>query len=149
MIFKKILLIFTILITYGCGFNSIYAEKNKKNFSIGNISFDGNTSLNNYIKSNLIRYQNNNKTKFSLDVKTVYTKKILTKNKTSKITNYEIIAETKFFVSPINREFSFVETKIMDSMSDKFEEKKYEKTIQENFSKSFVDKLIFELDLIQ
>ena len=27
--------------------------------------------------------------------------------------------------------------------------KKYEKTIQENFSKSFVDKLIFELDLIQ
>ena len=52
-------------------------------------------------------------------------------------------------MSPINREFSFVETKIMDSMNDKFEEKKYEKTIQENFSKSFVDKLIFELDLIQ
>ncbi len=149
MILKKILLITTIFITYGCGFTSIYEEQNKKKFSIENISFDGNTSLNNYIKSNLIRYKNDNKTKFSLDVETSYEKKILTKNKTSKITNYEIIAEVKFFVSPINQEFSFNETKIIDSMSDKFEEKKYEKTIKENFSKTFVDKLIFELDLLQ
>ena len=149
MIFKKILLIFTILITYGCGFNSIYAEKEKKIFSIENFSLDGDTSLNNYIKSNLIKYKNDNETKFSLEVETNYEKKILTKSKTSKITNYEIIAEVKFFVRPINQEFSFTETKIIDSMSDKFEEKKYEKTIKENFSKSFVDKLIFELDLLQ
>ena len=149
MIFKKILLIITITITYGCGFNSIYAEKEEKIFSIESFSLDGDTSLNNYIKSNLIKYKNDNETRFFLDVETSYEKKILTKSKTSKITNYEIIAEVKFFVSPINREFSFTETKIIDSMSDKFEEKKYEKTIKENFSKSFVDKLIFELDLLQ
>lgn len=37
----------------------------------------------------------------------------------------------------------------MESMSDKFQERKYEKIIKQNFAKSFSDKLVFELELLK
>ena len=147
---KNLILIFILITIYGCGFSSIYSSNNNSNFSINEIILEGDSSLNNYLKSNLIKYQNKDtEIQFIVKVETNYEKNVLTKSKTGKITNYELIGEVIFDIQPINKKISFKEEKIMESMSDKFQERKYEKIIKQNFAKSFSDKLVFELELIK
>ncbi len=147
---KNLILIFILITIYGCGFSSIYSSNNSSNFSINEIILEGDSSLNNYLKSNLIKYQNKDtEIQFIVKVETNYEKNVLTKSKTGKITNYELIGEVIFDIQPINKKISFKEEKIMESMSDKFQERKYEKIIKQNFAKSFSDKLVFELELLK
>ena len=47
---QNVLLIIITAVTYGCGFSSIYSNDNNYKFSISEITFKGDTSLNNYIK---------------------------------------------------------------------------------------------------
>ena len=129
---------------------SIYSNNNNYDFSIDKITFKGDSSLNNYLKSNLIKYQNKeSKIKFIIDVETIYKKNVLIKSKTGKVTNYELVGEVIFNIQPFNKIISYKEEKLMENMSDKFQERKYEKIIKQNFSKSFSDKLIFELELLK
>ena len=147
---KNVILIILLTTIYGCGFSSIYSNNNNSNFSIKEIILEGDSSLNNYLKSNLIRYQNkDNEINFIIKVETNYEKNVLTKSKTGKITNYELVGEVIFDIQPINKTISYKEEKIMESMSDKFQERKYEKIIKQNFAKSFADKLVFELELLK
>ena len=146
---RNIILMITIVITYGCGFSSIYSNNNY-NFSIEKITFKGDNALNNYTRSNLIKYQDKkNEVKFFINAETNYEKNVLTKSKTGKITNYELVAEIIFNVQPVNKKITFKKEKIMESMSDKFQERKYEKIIKQNFAKSFSDSLVFELQLLK
>ena len=138
------------MITYGCGFTSIYSDKNNSNFSIEKVSLKGDSALNSYLRSNLIKYKKKeNKIQFVIDVKTNYEKNVLTKSKTGKITNYELVGEVVFNIQPVNKTITYKEEKIMESMTDKFQERKYEKIIKQNFAKSFSDKLVFELELLK
>lgn len=147
---QNVLLIIITAVTYGCGFSSIYSNDNNYKFSISEITFKGDTSLNNYIKSNLVKFQNkNDNIQYFINVETNYEKNVLTKSKTGKITNFKLVGEVIFTIKPINKEISYKEDKIMESMTDKFQERKYEKIIKQNFAKSFSDKLVFELDLIK
>ena len=45
----------------------------------------------------------------------------------------------------MNKEIIITEKKIMDSMNDKFEEARYERTIKQNFASSISNKLASEL----
>tara|TARA_Y100001935_G_C17219640_1_gene464557 strand:- start:122 stop:574 length:453 start_codon:yes stop_codon:yes gene_type:complete len=147
---QNVLLIIITAVTYGCGFSSIYSNDNNYKFSISEITFKGDTSLNNYIKSNLVKFQNkNDNIQYFINVETNYEKNVLTKSKTGKITNFKLVGEVIFTIKPINKEISYKEDKIMESMTDKFQERKYEKIIKQNFAKSFSDKLVFELDLLK
>ena len=76
---------------------------------------------------------------------TIYEKNILTKDMTGKTTNYELVAKVEFTINPGNKKFNFINKKIMESEADKFEEKKYEKVIKQNFSTYFSEQLIPEL----
>mgnify|MGYP004145907125 CR=1 FL=1 len=60
-----------------------------------------------------------------------------------------LVAEIIFNVQPVNKKITFKKKKIMESMSDKFQERKYEKIIKQNFAKSFSDSLVFELQLFK
>ena len=82
-------------------------------------------------------------------METSYEKNVLTKSKTGKITNYELVGEVIFDIKPINKSISYKEEKIMESMTDKFQERKYEKIIKQNFAKSFSEKLVLELELLK
>ena len=147
---KNIIIIISVIITYGCGFTSIYSDNNNYNFSIEKFSLKGDSALNNYLRSNLIRYKKEeNKIKYIIEVETSYEKNVLTKSKTGKITNYELVGEVIFDIKPINKSISYKEEKIMESMTDKFQERKYEKIIKQNFAKSFSEKLVLELELLK
>ena len=63
MIKKFTFLLVIIFFTTNCGFTPIYSNKNINNISIDKLNFEGDRTLNNYLKSNLSRYKNNNSSK--------------------------------------------------------------------------------------
>ena len=146
MIKKNILVISLLFFLNSCGFQPIYSKNNNVNFSIEQIDFTGDRELNNFIKTNLYQYKNaDNNNKIFIEAKSEYNKFILTKDGKGEVTNYELNAEIVFLIKPTNKQIKISEKKIMESMADKFEENKYEKSIKQNFASSITFKLIQEL----
>ena len=146
MIKKNIIIISLILFLNSCGFTPIYLNKNDVKFSIEQVNYSGDRDLNNFLKMNLDQYKNEKiDNKFSIDAKSTYKKIILSKDGTGKVTNYQLEAEVIFLIKSIDKEIKIIERKIIDSMDDKFEEARYERTIKQNFASSITNKLISEL----
>tara|TARA_A100000164_G_scaffold371149_1_gene398372 strand:- start:400 stop:864 length:465 start_codon:yes stop_codon:yes gene_type:complete len=150
--YKKIfiLLIFVNLIAH-CGFTPIHLKKNNINFSITSIKFNGDKIINRYLKSNLNNFINDDYSKkFEIEIDTTYEKNIISKDKSAKITDYQLISTTVFTVSYNNlvKTFSISEKKNMNNINDKFEEQKYERTIKQSFASTTSNKLISELVLL-
>jgi len=146
MIKKNIIIISLILFLNSCGFTPIYLNKNDVKFSIEQVNYSGDRDLNNFLKMNLDRYKNDKiDNKISIDAKSTYKKIILSKDGTGKVTNYQLEAEVIFLIKSINKEIKIIERKIIDSMDDKFEEARRERTIKQNFASSITNKLTSEL----
>ena len=93
MIVKRTFLILVLfsLIT-SCGFSPLHSNKSNKNFSIKTINFQGDKTINNYVKLGLKQYQNNNfDNGYDIIIDTKFSKNILAKDKTAKITSYKLI----------------------------------------------------------
>ena len=116
---KKFTIIITLIILTGCGFTPMHSKKNNNNFSIEQINFSGERELNNFLKIGLMRYQNSSDKKFFIDVESEFLKIILTKDKTGKITNYELIANVTFNIESIKK-IEFSEKKIIENLDDNF-----------------------------
>ena len=143
---KNILLIFLIFFLSNCGFSPIYLKNTNVNFSIEQVNYTGDRELNNFLKTNLDQYKNKkNNNKIYIEANSVYEKTILIKNKAGEITNYELEVEVLFLIKPSNKKIKITEKKIMDSMDDKFEEARYERSIKQNFASSISNKLSLEL----
>ena len=130
-----------------CGFAPIYLKNNNINFSIEQVNFSGDRELNNFLKTSLSRYRNEKvNNKIFIEAKSKYNKIILSKDGTGEVTNYQLEAEVVFLIKSTNKEMKFTEKKIMESMVDKFEETKYEKSAKQSFASSVTYKLISELN---
>jgi len=146
MIKKNIIGIFLIIFLNSCGFTPIYLKKNDIKFSIEQVNYSGDRDLNNFLKINLDQYKNEKiDNKISIDAKSTYKKIILSKDGTGEVTNYQLEAEVIFLIKSNNKEIKITEKKIIDSMSDKFEEARYERSIKQNFASSITNKLTSEL----
>ena len=143
---KNILLIFLIFFLSSCGFSPIYLKNTNVNFSIEQVNYTGDRELNNFLKTNLSQYRNEkSNNKIYIETNSIYEKIILSKNKAGEVTNYQLEAEVLFLIKPSNKKIKFTEKKIMDSMDDKFEEARYERSIKQNFASSISNKLSSEL----
>ena len=146
MIKKNIIVVSLILFLNSCGFTPIYLKKNDIKFSIEQVNYSGDRDLNNFLKINLDKYKNEKiDNKISIDAKSTYKKIILSKDGTGEVTNYQLEAEVIFLIKSNNKEIKITEKKIIDSMSDKFEEARYERSIKQNFASSITNKLTSEL----
>ena len=146
MIKKNIIIVSLILFLNSCGFTPIYLKKNDIKFSIEQVNYSGDRDLNNFLKINLDQYKNEKiDNKISIDAKSTYKKIILSKDGTGEVTNYQLEAEVIFLIKSNNKEIKITERKIIDSMSDKFEEARYERSIKQNFASSITNKLTSEL----
>ena len=146
MIKKNIIGIFLIIFLNSCGFTPIYLKKNDVQFSIEQVNYSGDRDLNNFLKINLDQYKNEKiDNKISIDAKSTYKKIILSKDGTGEVTNYQLEAEVIFLIKSNNKEIKITERKIIDSMSDKFEEARYERSMKQNFASSITNKLTSEL----
>ena len=146
MIKKNIVILSLIIFLANCGFTPIYLKNKNVNFSIEQINYTGDRELNNFLKTNLNQYKNKNvDNKISIEARSEYNKTILSKDGTGEVTNYELVAEVIFLIKSSNKKIKISEKKIMESMADKFEETKYEKSIKQSFASSITYKLISEL----
>ena len=146
MIKKNILYISLIFFLTNCGFTPIYLKNTNVNFSIEQVNYEGDRDLNNFLKTNLNQYKNSNvDNKITIEVNSVYRKNILSKDGKGEVANYQLEAEVLFLIKPSNKKIKITEKKIMDSMDDKFEEARYERTIKQNFASSISNKLSLEL----
>ena len=137
---KSIIVLSLIFFLSNCGFAPIYQKSTNVNFSIEQISYLGDRELNNFLKTNLSKYKNKKTdNKINIEATSVYKKIILSKDATGEVTNYQLEAEVKFLIKPKNKVIIITEKYIMNNMSDKFEEARYEITIKQNFASSITN----------
>jgi len=145
---KKFTIVITLIILTGCGFTPMHSKNNNNNFSIEQINFSGERELNNFLKFGLERYKSSSDKKFFIDVESEFLKIILTKDKTGKITNYELIANVTFNIESIKK-IEFSEKKIIENLDDNFEQTKQERSVKQIFATSIINKLINQLSIVQ
>ena len=143
---KKIIFISLIFFLTNCGFTPIYLKNTNVNFSIEQVNYTGDRELNNFLKTNLNQYKNKKiNNKIYIEANSIYEKIILSKDGAGEVTNYQLEVEVIFLIKPSNKKIKITEKKIMDSMDDKFEEARYERSIKQNFASSISNKLTSEL----
>ena len=146
MLKKNILILSLFLFLTNCGFTPIHLKNNDVNFSIEQINYTGDRDLNNFLKINLDRYKNEKiNNKVFINVETKYEKNVLSKDSTGKVTSFQLKVEAIFLIKSTNKRIKITEKKNMDSMDDKYEEARYEKSIKQSFAYSISNKLISEL----
>ena len=151
---KKIILLLLLLLS-SCGYEAIHSKKNSINydFSISELNFVGDRTINLKIKEKLNNYTQNKKDKnFILRTSSTSEKIILAKNTAGDATsfkstisiNVEVLMNNKF-----KSNFIILESFNYNNISNKFNLKKYEEEIKGNLAETASDKLIFKLSNIQ
>ena len=146
MMKKNILVISLIFFLVNCGFTPIYLKNTDINFSIEQVNYTGDKELNNFLKTNLDQYKNKKiDNKIYIQADSIYKKIVLSKDGAGEVTNYQLEAEVIFLIKPLSKRIKITEKKIMDSMDDKFEEARKERTIKQSFASSISNKLSLEI----
>ena len=150
---KKIILLLLLLLS-SCGYEAIYSKKNSTNydFSISELSFVGDRTINLKIKEKLDNYAQGKRAKdFILRISSTSEKTILSKDTAGDATsfkntisiNVEVLMNNKF-----KNDFIILESFNYNNVSNKFNLKKYEEEIKNNLAEAATDKLIFKLSNI-
>ena len=146
-------IIFILLLVSNCGFTPVYKATKNTNFQIKNISFEGDTTINNYLNLRLSRYKNLDKEKkYSISTKTDYQKNVFSKDQAGNALDFELIAKTTFSISKngiLIKNLTYTEKFIMENANDQFEERDFERIIKQNFANTITNKLISELLLFE
>tara|TARA_B100001057_G_scaffold465629_1_gene521960 strand:+ start:1941 stop:2399 length:459 start_codon:yes stop_codon:yes gene_type:complete len=142
---KNFGLIILLLFLSGCGYSSIYKNQNSINFQMNIIEAKGDSELNNLIKNQIKLYSvPNSKNIYNLKIDTSFSKKVLTKDSSGVITDYNLSVISVFSVNFKNKieTFKFQENINIKNQTDTFEQIIYEKNIKRNFASSIREKLI-------
>jgi len=151
---KKIIFLLLILLS-SCGYEAIHSKKNSVNysFSVSELTFVGDRTVNLKIKEKLSNYTQGKKDKdFILKISSSLENIILAKDTTGDTTafksiifiNIEVLMNNKFKGNlKIKESFNY------DNISNKFDLKNHEKEIKNNLAETATDKLIYKLSNIQ
>ena len=154
MLKRKIILLFLFLLS-SCGYEAIHSKKNSVNyiFSVSELSFVGEKTVNQKIKQKLNNYTQNKKDKdFILRISSTSEKIILAKNITGDATSFKNTVSINIKVLMNNKfenNFIITESFNYNNITNKFNLKKYEEEIKNNLAEAATDKLIFKLSNIQ
>ena len=153
--FQKQIILLLLLLLSSCGYEAIYSKKNSVNydFTVSDLSFVGDRTVNLKIKEKLKNYAQDKKEKdFILKISSTSEKVIISKNtagdatsfKNSVSINVEVLMNNKF-----KSNFIILESFNYNNISNKFDLKQLEKDIKNNLAEVASDKLIFKLSNIQ
>ena len=145
---KNLTLIFLLLFLSGCGYSSIYKNQQLQDFQLNIITTEGDYEMNNLIKNEIKLYSNEESQNiYDIKIDTDYEKKVLTKNSSGVITDYNLSVITIFSINLKNQNenFKFEENINIKDQSDTFEQNTYEKNIKRNFASSIRKKLFFAI----
>ena len=142
---KNLTLIFLILFLSSCGYSSIYKNQKSLDFKLNIIKTKGDYEMNNLIENGIRLYSNTKSQNiYNIKIDTDYEKKVLTKNSSGVITDYNLSVVSIFSISLKNKNktFKFEENINIKNQTDTFEQNTYEKNIKRNFASSIREKLI-------
>jgi len=153
--FQKKIIFLLLLLLSSCGYEAIYSKKNSSNyiFSISDLSFVGDKTINLAIKEKLSVFTQNKKDKdLVIKISSTSKKIVLSKNTAGDATsfknaisiNVDILMNDKF-----KNNFVILENFNYNNISNKFNLKRYEEEIKKNLAETASDKLIFKLSNIQ
>jgi len=154
MLKRKIILLFLFLLS-SCGYEAIHSKKNSVNyiFSVSELSFVGEKTVNQKIKQKLNNYTQNKKDRdFILRISSTSEKIILAKNIAGDATSFKNKVSINIKVlmnNKLENNFIITESFNYNNISNKFNLKKYEEEIKNNLAEAATDKLIFKLSNIQ
>ena len=101
---KFVLILIVLFSLTSCGYSPIYTNQSEVNFNLKINKISGNNVMNNVVLSQIKKYDNiSTKETIFLDIKTNYSKDILSKNKKGEVTNYLIKMEIEIEMNPINK----------------------------------------------
>ena len=148
MVKKIFVVLFLFIFLQHCEYKPIYSNAGNLDFNLNVVDIEGDNEMNNLVISNIKKYSNLSSSKiFDLKIKTNYTKEPLIRNKKGEITtfllNNEIVFET--INNEVNQVYIFTEKLKTKNNNNKFEFKKYEKSIKNNFINSKINELILKL----
>ena len=157
MIVRIISITFSFLLLLSCGYEPIFSKKKIEknyNFSIEEITFLNQNTINQLIKKNLLNYFNQEEKlkKISLEINTNTNKIIVLKDKQGNIKMFsmEIIVDVKIHENETLINYKkFKENFKYKNQANKFSLEKYEKVIQNNLITKISNNIISYLFTIE
>jgi len=149
MIKKNSIILIILFFLSNCGYTPMYSNNKKVNFYIEEINFNkGDIYLINQLKSNLKNYLKEKEgNKFIIDADIQYNKKIVSRNNTGDILEYNLSSTAIFLIKfkDTSEKISISESFNMENLEDEFSEMQYEEAIKQNMAQSTITKLISKL----
>ena len=145
---KNIKLIILILFLSNCGYSSIYNNQKTQNYKINVIEKNGDNEMNNLIENEIRLYSNKNALNiYELKINSIYEKKILTKDSSGVVTDYNLSVKSIFTINFKNiiKIVELEESINVKKKSDNYELNIYERNIKRNFASSIREKLILKI----
>ena len=144
-------LIIIIFFLNNCGFTPQYSGFKGVDFSLNINKIEGDRELNNAIKSQLNRYNKNNIQNIKIidvNIKSKFSKDILSKDSTGKATKYNLKANFEFTLDKGDdlRTIKMFEEFKIDNIEDNVEENNYIKIIKKDFAEIVSKKLILNIN---
>lgn len=149
MIKKNSIILIILFFLSNCGYTPMYSNNKNVNFYIEEINFNkGDIYLINQLKSNLKNYLKEKEgNKFIIDADIQYNKKIVSRNNTGDISEYNLSSTAIFLIKfkDTSEKISISESFNMENLEDEFSEMQYEEAIKQNMAQSTITKLISKL----
>lgn len=147
--YKNLLLIFiSFLLLNNCGYSPIYSKNINHNLSIELVNLSGDRDINNSIKYNLKRYDNQiSDLKFLVEINSEYAKKSETKDLAGDTISYNLSATVTFDViyGDNKKIFKFNEKSTLKNIASQIDEDTYETNIKKNIGELIANRLILQL----
>ena len=143
---KKIILLLTFVLTYGCGYTSALNNQDQDiKISVKNIK--GEFQINNFIENQIKLSTNPQSSKnFDINILSTYEKIIIAKDTAGVATDYKINISLEFIIlSENNIKVTYSDSINIKNNSENFEQIEYEREIKKNFASDVKDKLILYL----
>ena len=151
---KNLIIVLITIFLNSCGYTALYKNNNlddlKMNYEV--LTTDGDSEINNYILTDLNKYQSSNtKQKIKIKINSTYSKSGVSNDKKGKTTAYSLVVVTTFDVNVNEKDKKVIirEKVRINRFDDTFEQKNNEKKIKKDISKIIVDKFMNRVSILK
>ena len=151
---KNLLILLITIFLNSCGYTSLYKANNLKNLQLNFeiIDASGDSEINNYILTDLNKYQNASLAeKIKIEINSIYLKSGVSNDKKGKTNLYNLVVKTTFNININEKDNTIIikEKVRINRLDDTFEQKNYEKKIKKDISKLIVDRFINRVSILK
>ena len=145
---KIFLLIIILFLTNNCGFTPKYAGYKGINYDLDINKISGDRELNNFVRSQLKRYENKKESEIeiiNIDIESKFEKKAIARNTKGNVTRFDLVAQVEVTLKSKDavKKVTIKENFKIDKIEDSVEESTYILIVKKDFAKRTMEKLIF------